>query len=133
MAAPLWLRRRRHGSCLYVFVYDGCRSGVGDGYTAFVYNSSYTKGLTLALAAPTRLPTTPLRIRKAPHSRRRRCVGGARALSVYCSLELSVDEKDRKSTRLNSSHANISYAVFCLNKKNLSTKDNTHELQYVQY
>src|SRR3712207_8247355 len=28
-----------------------------------------------------------------------------------------VDE-DRKSTRLNSSHANISYAVFCLKKKN---------------
>src|SRR3712207_8974151 len=26
--------------------------------------------------------------------------------------------KDRKSTRLNSSHANISYAVFCLKKKN---------------
>src|SRR3712207_7797581 len=27
---------------------------------------------------------------------------------------------DRKSTRLNSSHANISYAVFCLKKKNHS-------------
>src|SRR3712207_7192223 len=27
-------------------------------------------------------------------------------------------KKDRKSTRLNSSHANISYAVFCLKKKN---------------
>src|SRR3712207_6869722 len=27
------------------------------------------------------------------------------------------DGKDRKSTRLNSSHANISYAVFCLKKK----------------
>src|SRR5258707_10673524 len=27
---------------------------------------------------------------------------------------------DRKSTRLNSSHANISYAVFCLKKKNLA-------------
>src|SRR3712207_8896004 len=27
--------------------------------------------------------------------------------------------EDRKSTRLNSSHANISYAVFCLKKKNL--------------
>src|SRR3712207_7303176 len=26
-------------------------------------------------------------------------------------------KKDRKSTRLNSSHANISYAVFCLKKK----------------
>src|SRR5215203_7079419 len=30
--------------------------------------------------------------------------------------------RDRKSTRLNSSHANISYAVFCLKKKN---KNNT--------
>src|SRR3712207_7745651 len=30
--------------------------------------------------------------------------------------------QDRKSTRLNSSHANISYAVFCLKKKNTSTK-----------
>src|SRR3712207_7002288 len=28
-------------------------------------------------------------------------------------------EQDRKSTRLNSSHANISYAVFCLKKKNI--------------
>src|SRR3712207_6929356 len=28
-----------------------------------------------------------------------------------------VDTPDRKSTRLNSSHANISYAVFCLKKK----------------
>src|SRR3712207_8496626 len=28
---------------------------------------------------------------------------------------------DRKSTRLNSSHANISYAVFCLKKKNKET------------
>src|SRR3712207_8621797 len=29
------------------------------------------------------------------------------------------DLLDRKSTRLNSSHANISYAVFCLKKKNV--------------
>src|SRR3712207_7695901 len=29
--------------------------------------------------------------------------------------------EDRKSTRLNSSHANISYAVFCLKKKKLNT------------
>src|SRR3712207_7022180 len=28
------------------------------------------------------------------------------------------EDRDRKSTRLNSSHANISYAVFCLKKKN---------------
>src|SRR3712207_7182190 len=31
-----------------------------------------------------------------------------------------VDPPDRKSTRLNSSHANISYAVFCLKKKNIT-------------
>src|SRR3712207_8425540 len=30
---------------------------------------------------------------------------------------------DRKSTRLNSSHANISYAVFCLKKKKLEIHD----------
>src|SRR3712207_7735259 len=30
--------------------------------------------------------------------------------------------RDRKSTRLNSSHANISYAVFCLKKKNIKNK-----------
>src|SRR3712207_8472322 len=35
------------------------------------------------------------------------------------ALETRVlDGADRKSTRLNSSHANISYAVFCLKKKN---------------
>src|SRR3712207_8743721 len=32
-------------------------------------------------------------------------------------LERREPERDRKSTRLNSSHANISYAVFCLKKK----------------
>src|SRR3712207_8243853 len=31
-----------------------------------------------------------------------------------------VEGQDRKSTRLNSSHANISYAVFCLKKKKRS-------------
>src|SRR5205085_8057073 len=32
-------------------------------------------------------------------------------------LRQQIDEKDRKSTRLNSSHSQISYAVFCLKKK----------------
>src|SRR3712207_8974958 len=42
---------------------------------------------------------------------------------VVLPLQLDRDERvaepDRKSTRLNSSHANISYAVFCLKKKKL--------------
>src|SRR5258707_10920282 len=32
-------------------------------------------------------------------------------------VEIDRAKRDRKSTRLNSSHANISYAVFCLKKK----------------
>src|SRR3712207_7296641 len=36
-------------------------------------------------------------------------------------LAVQLDGQDRKSTRLNSSHANISYAVFCLKKKKHST------------
>src|SRR3712207_7216637 len=40
------------------------------------------------------------------------------ALDPQYASKLGVDiEQDRKSTRLNSSHANISYAVFCLKKK----------------
>src|SRR3712207_7365498 len=35
-----------------------------------------------------------------------------------CATIVPVTPPDRKSTRLNSSHANISYAVFCLKKKN---------------
>src|SRR3712207_7632086 len=38
---------------------------------------------------------------------------GRRTRSPVCPTT----SKDRKSTRLNSSHANISYAVFCLKKK----------------
>src|SRR3712207_8393471 len=38
----------------------------------------------------------------------------------------STPEEDRKSTRLNSSHANISYAVFCLKKKNTKNNDTVH-------
>src|SRR5438445_5183764 len=37
--------------------------------------------------------------------------------------------RDRKSTRLNSSHANISYAVFCLKKKKIEKIINIKELQ----
>src|SRR2546427_9151563 len=38
----------------------------------------------------------------------------------------SVEEGDRKSTRLNSSHSQISYAVFCLKKKKKTKKRSLH-------
>src|SRR3712207_7549414 len=48
-------------------------------------------------------------------------VGGVGA-EVPLSGRLHAVRADRKSTRLNSSHANISYAVFCLKKKKKTTK-----------
>src|SRR3712207_9429750 len=41
----------------------------------------------------------------------------AHALGGGQQIRQRVHAQDRKSTRLNSSHANISYAVFCLKKK----------------
>src|SRR2546430_12285774 len=38
-------------------------------------------------------------------------------------------EQDRKSTRLNSSHSQISYAVFCLKKKTNTERIHTAQLQ----
>src|SRR3712207_8553352 len=40
-------------------------------------------------------------------------------------IDYEYERQDRKSTRLNSSHANISYAVFCLKKKKHSSSTNT--------
>src|SRR3712207_8474552 len=42
--------------------------------------------------------------------------------------QAAVDHRDRKSTRLNSSHANISYAVFCLKKTKISL---VHDSLYI--
>src|SRR3712207_8631711 len=51
---------------------------------------------------------------------RRRAIRRLRRAETYYAVGLTLD---RKSTRLNSSHANISYAVFCLKKK-------THKQSY---
>src|SRR3712207_7582376 len=45
-----------------------------------------------------------------------RCSRGRSRRVFHRSLRSPCPGKDRKSTRLNSSHANISYAVFCLKK-----------------
>src|SRR5947209_13904673 len=44
-------------------------------------------------------------------------IGRPRCASAALSAAAAASAVDRKSTRLNSSHANISYAVFCLKKK----------------
>src|SRR5438445_6373452 len=58
--------------------------------------------LPIALPQPLRLPVAQA------HQPRR----------IHHPQLLAAHSGDRKSTRLNSSHANISYAVFCLKKKN---------------
>src|SRR5258707_11328926 len=52
-------------------------------------------------------------------------------VSLKCEPELAEalrEAQDRKSTRLNSSHANISYAVFCLKKKIISLNSSTFNI-----
>src|SRR5438445_3028278 len=44
------------------------------------------------------------------------------AAAIDIGAPAYVEHQDRKSTRLNSSHANISYAVFCLKKKKTNTQ-----------
>src|SRR2546430_7584358 len=62
----------------------------------------------------TLFPYTTLFRSPTPVGRRSRA-GGARSVGSAISPTCTVD---RKSTRLNSSHSQISYAVFCLKKKN---------------
>src|SRR5437764_5685378 len=64
----------------------------------------------------------PVRRRASPHQ----CVrhfGEAQTLQKY--LQITFRRQDRKSTRLNSSHRCISYAVFCLKKKKKKTDSKT--------
>src|SRR3712207_7653664 len=72
--------------------------------TLFPYTTLFRSGLALQLDAE----------RLEPAHRRRRVEGGE---DVADDVARAVEVLDRKSTRLNSSHANISYAVFCLKKK----------------
>src|SRR2546426_8799317 len=55
----------------------------------------------------------------------RRASGGTPSPGETCSraVRLPASRRDRKSTRLNSSHLVISYAVFCLKKKKTRPSD----------
>src|SRR5688572_31275368 len=46
------------------------------------------------------------------------CPSTSAFISIHNMASWMIDRLDRKSTRLNSSHSQISYAVFCLQKKN---------------
>src|SRR2546430_7454436 len=52
--------------------------------------------------------------------------GGAAADADVDAVDAIPDGEDRKSTRLNSSHSQISYAVFCLKKKRTREQRRRH-------
>src|SRR2546429_3308275 len=60
-----------------------------------------------------------------------RGLSGAPPLRPPAPLSETTAPRDRKSTRLNSSHGYISYAVFCLKKKTL-TNGATHLAQFLR-
>src|SRR5438874_7272513 len=83
----------------------------------------YTTLFRSCVAVRTELPVhsiVPHRVRRQPS---------------HLLPECAVDERDRKSTRLNSSHVEISYAVFCLKKKKQNTaryRTSRHTSQHLQ-
>src|SRR3712207_7481292 len=68
-----------------------------------------------------RLRATVARIRREHASNRLLSFDDVRRQLLVADNRLYRGMRDRKSTRLNSSHANISYAVFCLKKKKHSS------------
>src|SRR5256886_15403293 len=90
-------RRQRHGSRVLFFFFN-------DTATTEIYTLSLHDALPISIA--TLAPMSPRR----PRWR----LGTSPRVS---SAVRSARYRDRKSTRLNSSHSQISYAVFCLKKK----------------
>src|SRR5206468_12081245 len=95
-------------------------------FFSFFFNDTATTEI-YTLSLHDALPISALRVARA-------IIGGERAVrqrprfdSLYCSTTPTPNpspegEGDRKSTRLNSSHDQISYAVFCLKKKKKKNK-----------
>src|SRR5258708_20372235 len=71
--------------------------------------------------------TTLFRSTKSPAEAGPSLAASSRLISVAGSVS-----RDRKSTRLNSSHQIISYAVFCLKKKKPVSSPPTHRLDWLR-
>src|SRR3712207_8268391 len=84
----------------------------------FFFNDTATTEI-YTLSLHDALPISPSQMRKRRMSAR----AELRTAMAKIRQRIGSSRRDRKSTRLNSSHANISYAVFCLKKKK-----NTHTI-----
>src|SRR3712207_7471993 len=82
--------------------------------TLFPYTTLFRSRVSFQLVEPGAYPRDCARNLAPPRSLEQRLDLREDALGRNPRRRL---DEDRKSTRLNSSHANISYAVFCLKKK----------------
>src|SRR3712207_8818188 len=86
--------------------------------TLFPYTTLFRSRGGIASLLPLTLLTTRDSLNtRLPSFCRNSVLSFAEVFKVECKVLMLDDRIDRKSTRLNSSHANISYAVFCLKKK----------------
>src|SRR5690242_21449418 len=92
----------------------------------FSFNDTATPEI-YTLSLHDALPISDLRPEEKPGRDGKDCreTSGSRPRSypAPASRSASTDSRDRKSTRLNSSHMSISYAVFCLKKKKKKKKN----------
>src|SRR3712207_7469373 len=94
--------------------------------TLFPYTTLFRSGVRQRRAVPVGAAAGRSALRRAPHP-------GDRLLLALGGGDGDADlpDPDRKSTRLNSSHANISYAVFCLKKKKTIHRSNSSFLIFL--
>src|SRR5688572_32513673 len=94
-----------------------------DTATTEIYTLSYTTLFRSSRAVRVRVDEARQGVGVSERHRRRgpRLSGGGDAAAGW---------QDRKSTRLNSSHSQISYAVFCLKKKKNNTKTKHHNARH---
>src|SRR2546430_13702784 len=104
----------------------------------FFFNDTATTEIyTLSLHDALPISFPPRRCRKsgetaAARAPARSCRARDRPARRACARG-PAPRRDRKSTRLNSSHSQISYAVFCLKKKKISTEFITHLDPHVSF
>src|SRR5947209_13817101 len=94
---------------------------LNDAATTEIYTLSLHDALPICMAKEKKFPIEEKIFLPFPPPSERETSSTPLARSARQGCGTGFSFQDRKSTRLNSSHANISYAVFCLKKKKKKT------------